>query len=62
MPFIKQVRLRPGFFLCKKANKVFGQAFFKRLAVSKDSVFGRAPQSAKFPEPEGAPQGDEFAK
>ena len=37
--------------------KVFGQAFFKRLAV-----FGRAVQSAKFPVPEGTPQGDEFAK
>ena len=30
-----------------KSVKVFGQAFFKRLAVSKDRVFGRAPQSAK---------------
>ena len=29
-------------------SKVFGGAFFKRLAVSKDVVFGRAPQSAKF--------------
>ena len=28
--------------------KVFGRAFYKKLADSKDSVFGRTPQSAKF--------------
>ena len=46
----------------KISVKVFGQAFFKRLAVSKGSAFGRPSQRAKSPIPEGAPKGVEFAK
>ena len=30
------------------ATAVLGQAFFKRLAESRDGVFGRAPQSVKY--------------
>ena len=49
---------RWGAFFCK----IFGQAFYKRLAVSKGSAFGRLPQQAKFLIPEGAPKGVELRR
>lgn len=50
-----------GLFSCAKKQS-FRWVFFKRLAVSKGSAFGRLPQQAKPFRPEGAPQGAEFAK
>ena len=38
-------------------NKVFGRAFFKKLAGSRDSIPCRAPQSAESLSVQRAPQG-----